>query len=1240
MNKLYLLFALIMTFAVVSADAQTTLEGKVTDAETGEPILFGNVALYRGGNLVTGTQTDFDGNYSFTNIDPGTYDVEASYVGYTPQRQTGVLITAGRANRLDIELTSGVMIDEIEVVEYIVPLIEQDNTTSGGTLTGEEIRNLPVKDISALAATTAGLARQDGSDAINIRGSRSDATDYYIDGMRVSGRLIPQSEIDQLQVLTGGIPANFGDVSGGVISLTTRGPSSQLSGGLELETSEFLDAFGYSLISGNVSGPLLRNPRDTTQTMVGFRISGQVNYQRDNRPSFTGHYQMRPEAVKDLMDDPVRYVGTTAFPRAQDARLEENGGDIEFRDIRRNNMLRDIDITARLDARLSDNIDVSFTGTYNNRKNQFTPGGWGMFNYFRNPFQYSDVMRGTFRFRHRLGVQTRGQDDNGQERRNQLIRNAVYTIQASFQRRTILDEDQIHGDNFWRYGYVGEFGVNFDPVVNTPIEGQRAYSRGLPTEFGDTLQHSGYNIRFNGDYFPNMEINPTLANYNKQFLEINEPTSITSFNAYNGNRVGFLGSSYDLHTNVGTVYNTYREQEADRYSVDLRTSFEFLPGGSERGRHNIEIGLYYEQRVSRSWAISPNRLWDIARLRTNNHIIDVDTNNVIGQFTIPGLEDPNIPDSLFLFDEFGNEIVDQRGRFYRAVRELRGVSLNDYFNVDEMHPDELDIDMFEPFELTDQGLVGYHGHTFTGERVGSNVSFEDFWSRDEDGNLTYDVAPFRPNYLAFYIQDRFTFRDIIFRLGLRMDRYDANTKVMRDPFSLYEVMTANDFYDIFTDLERPGGVQDNFKVYTAGEESESVVGFREGEQWYDETGNPVNDGNVLFGGGVVTPFRTDFDQDIRSPDFDVNQSFEDYKPQINWMPRMAFSFPISDDANFFAHYDILVQRPTSNNFVSPLQYYYFEDAGRTPSSNPNLRPEKTIDYEVGFQQRLTNSSAIKVSAYYKEIRDQIQVRNLLFVASPVGQYETFGNLDFGTVKGFSFQYDLRRTNNLRMVASYTLQFADGTGSSPTSQRGLTSRGNLRALSPLSFDERHRFVVNMDYRYGSGRRYTGPRIAGIDIFENTGLNVQATAVSGRPYTRTLQPTRFGGSGFAGTINGARLPWSFYLDARIDRSFTLNLGGEGEAATRPIVLNIYLRSENVLNTRNILGVYSFTGSAEDSGWLNSSFGRDNIRNLKDSREGLVPAGEEELAFIDQYRASLLAPGFFALPRRVYLGAVIEF
>jgi hypothetical protein len=54
----------------------------------------------------------------------------------------------------------------------------------------------------------------------------------------------------------------------------------------------------------------------------------------------------------------------------------------------------------------------------------------------------------------------------------------------------------------------------------------------------------------------------------------------------------------------------------------------------------------------------------------------------------------------------------------------------------------------------------------------------------------------KPIYNAFYIQDKFTFKDIIFRLGLRVDRYDANTKVLKDPYSLYEIMQADDFWSL------------------------------------------------------------------------------------------------------------------------------------------------------------------------------------------------------------------------------------------------------------------------------------------------------------------------------------------------------------------------------------------------------------------------------------------------------------
>jgi outer membrane receptor protein involved in Fe transport len=149
------------------------------------------------------------------------------------------------------------------------------------------------------------------------------------------------------------------------------------------------------------------------------------------------------------------------------------------------------------------------------------------------------------------------------------------------------------------------------------------------------------------------------------------------------------------------------------------------------------------------------------------------------------------------------------------------------------------------------------------------------------------------------------------------------------------------------------------------------------------------------------------------------------------MPRLAFSFPISDEANFFVHYDILVQRPPSNTIATPLDYYYWTEGVPNNGSldNPALRPERTTDFEVGFK---TKKSPIPVlsplSAYYKELRDMIQARNYLFVPLvPGNSYKSYGNIDFGTVKGFSFSYDLRRTNNLEMTAAYTIQFADGTG---------------------------------------------------------------------------------------------------------------------------------------------------------------------------------------------------------------------
>lgn len=1213
----------------LAAWSQTSLEGKVTDVTTGDALIFANVVLFRNGNLITGTQTDLDGNYVFSSIDPGTYDVEASYTGFPTQRQTGVQASAGKSIRLDFKLDAGMLLNVIEVKAYIVPLIEQDNTTQGGIKTAEQIRNLPTKNINAIAATTAGLSSIDGGD-VNIRGSRTNATDYYLDGIRVSSnQLIPQSEIEQLQVITGGIEARYGDVTGGLISLTSKGPSAALAGTVEVETSELTDPYGYNLLSANLSGPILKN-KTTKQSIVGFRMSAQYKDIKEPAPRAFGGYRATAEAISRVGAEPLTYVNGTPINLSE--RLEDSS-DVELLKARPNVQSKRIDLTGKLDFKVNDAIDLTVGGSYFDNKNHFSPNrAWNLLNWQNNPYQNQNGYLLNARFRHRIGGTPSVNDPDAAPA---LIRNISYTLQYGFEKNFSEVGDDRYKDNLFRYGYVGDFDVTWIPETGIAQDTSSPFAN--PLFPGSTLygEHFGSTETFaEGGYTPSTEINPLLNNYNLG----QTVTDFRTYNAYNGFWSNVVNSAYSgIHSNTGSVYNLYQKTEDDIHTGTLNASFDIMPGGSENGRHNIQFGLIYEQRQTRSWAINPIDIWNTMRDAANNkHIIGLDSSKIIGTDTLEVLIDGRIGRfPVTLYETLVEEKPDLL--FYQKVRELTGQSLHEYVNIDGLNPDDLSLDMFAAEELTNDRKIVYYGYDYLGNKLPFDVSFNDFFTaRDEQGRRTLPVAANKPIYSAAYIQDKFTFKDIIFRLGLRVDRYDANTKVLKDPYSLYEIIQTGDFYDLAeVEEEQPQNVQDDWKVYVASEGSTKVRAYRDGDQWYTSDGTPVNDGSEIYGTEIPSPFyveRNSADRNITSSNFDPDGSFEDYTPQVSWMPRLAFSFPISDEANFFVHYDVLVQRPPSNTIATALDYFYW--AQGPPQNNPNLKPEKTIDFEVGFKQKVSNSSAITLSAYYKELRDMIQSQTYQNVPGvPGNKYASYGNQDFGTVKGFSFSYDLRRTQNLEMTAAYTIQFADGTGSSATSQVDLNinGRGNLRYLSPLSFDERHRLALNLDYRYRTGNQYNGPRLFGLDIFSDAGINLQGSAASGRPYTKRQKPQRFGSTGIGGAINGAHLPWNFGLDLRIDKSFRIG-GNEG---ANPLFANVYLRVENVFDTRNIIGVYSASGSAYDDGFLVTPDGQSSIQTLIDSgREDDVDN------YLFSYQWGELNPGFFTLPRRMYLGASLQF
>lgn len=1230
---------------------QTVLRGKVTD-ETGEALIGASVKALKGTEFVRGAITDYNGEYRIS-LDPGSYNVEVSYTGFKTAVTSGVRVLVNTLNAFDVKMESGTLLNEVVVTEFKVPLIEQDKTQGGQTLTSDQIKNLPTRSVNAIVATTAGTTSIDGGD-VNIKGSRSNATNVYVDGIRISGNsanALPVQDIEQLQVVTGGLGAEYGDVTGGVISIVTKGPASEYHGAIEFENSKGLDPYGWFLGTANISGPLLKRKASEgkpERTLIGFRLSGQYLDQKDDDPPALRVAKTKGSPVDwNAINWNNYYSADEAVANAERAKLEqlanaggtlgrlmlhplevENGflrptaenftqDSVDLLDHNPLEKRKDINLTTKLDFRVTDNIDLSLTGTFNDRENQFTPGGWRVLNSQNNPTQYSKRYRGIARFRHRLGGNEGPRDAASANRVS--ISNASYTLQFGFERGNNLTYDPRHDDRFFEYGYIGRFNFNYLPIVGIDNDG----NIGVHVDNQESyVNHQPGFVNGAGNV---VVPNPGLVAYN-EFAQNDDFLSFLNTN-------GRFSATYDdiwsgMFTNVSSIYNSYAKGEEDILTGMASASFDLKLG--KTGTHSIQFGLLTEQRTNRAWNLAPGGLWNLMSLITNNHFNGLDTGTVIDRLWHP-VWSPLIGDSV---DIYANAVIDlQDFRFYRKIREQKGLQISEWLNPNELNPEELNLGMFSPRELTDQGLIGYYGYDYLGEKLENNITFNDFFtSRDADGIRNFPVAPLRPLYQAAYLKDKFTFNNMIFSLGVRVERFDLNTKVMKDPYSLYQVMNARDYYATQPNPgNRPGTIGDDFKVYVTSQSENTLKAFRDGDTWYFPNGTQAVDGNVIFGGGgVVSPFLNDTvsGDNILDPRFDPNTAFEDYTPQVNWMPRLAFSFPISDEANFFAHYDVLVQRPTSNWEVTPLNYLYFYTPGRTPGNNANLRPERVVDYEVGFQQRLNQNSAVKFSAYYREMRDLLQSRTILFVPT-IGSYDTYDNIDFGTTKGFTVQYDLRRIQNAELRLAYTLQFADGTGSDPNSLRGLTSRGNfIRTLSPLNFDERHNIQAIFDYRFASGKRYNGPRIGNVDILANFGANLQLSAASGRPYTARLRPERFGGSGTLGALNGSRLPWRVNLDLRLDKSFNLVAAGKN-----PLNLNVYFRVSNLLNQKNIIGVYPVTGSPVDDGYLATGEAQSFL-------SGLVAQDRNLEAYLSAYSWGLLNPGRYTQPRRIFIGAALEF
>jgi len=135
LKSFILLFTTMLCMTV--AISQTTIQGKITEAESGEAVPFAAIKLYKKGIFVKGVESDFDGKYSFENLVPGTYDLEVISLNLQSQSISGIKAKDGKVCIVNVQMeeVANIGVDEIVIREYCNRLVDFDNTITGKKMT-------------------------------------------------------------------------------------------------------------------------------------------------------------------------------------------------------------------------------------------------------------------------------------------------------------------------------------------------------------------------------------------------------------------------------------------------------------------------------------------------------------------------------------------------------------------------------------------------------------------------------------------------------------------------------------------------------------------------------------------------------------------------------------------------------------------------------------------------------------------------------------------------------------------------------------------------------------------------------------------------------------------------------------------------------------------------------------------------------------------------------------------------
>ena len=279
-----LLSILILSFFSLYAQETGTITGRITDKANNEGLPGVNIVLK---GTYYGAATDFDGNFRIKSINPGTYNIEVSLIGYKTVKFGAINVERAKTIELNIELEeSALTLGQEVIIVGTRPMLDAEETQSKRTISKEDIQAARFENISDIVVQQAGVVKSDNE--IHIRGGRSNENAFLLDGVSVQdplagtgfGLQLSANAIEEVEVITGGYNAEFGQATSGVVNVRTKEGGDKYHGYLSYKNDNLFGktsthVFNTDIVEANVSGP---EPISTyLLPNLGLKIPGEIS---------------------------------------------------------------------------------------------------------------------------------------------------------------------------------------------------------------------------------------------------------------------------------------------------------------------------------------------------------------------------------------------------------------------------------------------------------------------------------------------------------------------------------------------------------------------------------------------------------------------------------------------------------------------------------------------------------------------------------------------------------------------------------------------------------------------------------------------------------------------------------------------------------------------------------------------------------------------------------------------------